>query len=125
MGATRFALLTINVPLADPGPVTAHGGVSGATIPPLPVMEHAPEASLGRPLTVTVILVNWKAGNGNVEVVEAGKPVCDRVIDGCTVSIAVPLSGPHVIVRVYAAPAEPLGPVPTVKAPKTFPPVDT
>jgi hypothetical protein len=39
------------------------------------------------------------------------------VIDRVTVNVAGPLSAPHVIVMMYAAPPTPLGPVPTTNHP--------
>jgi hypothetical protein len=45
----------------------------------------------------------------------------DRVIEGLTVKVAVPLSAVHITVRVTPAPPAPDGPDPTTKDPYTFP----
>jgi hypothetical protein len=47
----------------------------------------------------------------------------DTVIEGKTVKMTVPLSGPHVTVRVTPAPFAPAGPGPTTKDPYTVAPI--
>jgi hypothetical protein len=62
-------------------------------------------ASEGKPLTVTTTFVLANPNDGVT------------VINGSMISVAVPLSGPQVTVRVYPEPPVLAGPGPIVKAP--------
>lgn len=111
--AGAAAGLATNVPVADPDPAgMVHGWGEEETTcgAPLLVIVHGPAVSEGRPFTVTVTVLLAKPAAGVI------------VNDGATVNGAVPLSRPQVIVRVYAAPPTPLGPVPTTKEPYASPP---
>jgi hypothetical protein len=83
--------LTVNVPVADPDPagmVQGWGEEETTCGVPLLVIVQGPTVFEGRPLTVTVTVVLGKPAAGEI------------VIDGVTRNVAVPLSAPHVIVRV-------------------------
>lgn len=106
--ASAAAGLTSNVPVAEPDPagmVQDCGEAKTTCGVPVLVIVHGPRVSEGRPVTVTVIIVWGKAAGGVI------------VMTGVTVNGVVPLSPPHVRVRVYAVPPVLLGPVPTTNEP--------